>query len=242
MLIIAHRGASAEAPENTLAALNRAIDCGADGIEIDVYYVDGEIFVFHDRYLERLTAHPGRLCDLTVQQIRTLRVFNQHPIPTLEEALACIQGRCLTNIELKGHVPLECLIKVLDRACGSYNFRTEQLIVSSFNHHWLAEAKRALPWLQLGALSTGCMLDYARFASDLGAYSVHSCVDFVEPALVADAHRRGLPIFVYTVDEARDIESLLAMGVDGIFTNHPQHARNVLNGLVTDENELLRHR
>ena len=242
MLILAHRGASAEAPENTLAALQRAIDCGADGIEIDVYFVDGEIFVFHDRYLERLTAHPGRLCDLSIQQIRTLKVFSQHPIPTLDEALACIQGRCLLNIELKGQVPIACLISVLERACNSYNFRPEQLIISSFNHHWLAAAKRALPWLRLGALSTGCMLDYARFASDLGAYSVHACVDFVEPALVTDAHQRGFPIYVYTVDEARDIQTLVDMGVDGIFTNHPQHARNVLNGLVTDQRELLRHR
>lgn len=242
MLIIAHRGASAEAPENTLAALNRAIECGADGIEIDVYYVDGEIFVFHDRYLERLTAHPGRLCDLSIQQIRTLKIFNQHPIPTLEEALACIQGRCLLNIELKGRVPIERLVSALDHACNAYGFRTEQLIISSFNHHWLAEAKQALPWLQIGALSTGCMLDYARFASELDAYSVHACVDFVEPALVADAHQRGLPIYVYTVDEARDIEWLLDMGVDGIFTNHPQHARNIVDGLVTDQNELLRHR
>lgn len=242
MLIIAHRGASAEAPENTLAALSRAIDCKADGIELDVYYVDGEVFVFHDRYLERLTAHPGRLLDLTAGQIRTLKVFSQQPIPTLQEALACIDGRCMLNIELKGAVPVDALVEHLNLACSDYNFSPDQLIVSSFNHHWLQHVKAALPWLQIGALSTGCMLDYAQFATALNAYSVHACVDFVEQALVDDAHQRGMPIYVYTVDEAHDIETMLEMGVDGIFTNHPQHARNIVNGLTTSPNEILWHR
>lgn len=229
MLVIAHRGASAEAPENTLAALERAIACGANGIEIDVYYVDGEIFVFHDRYLERLTAHPGRLIDLTASQVQTLRVFNQQPVPTLRQALASINGRCMLNIELKGQVPIDALIAHLDSACNEYHFSPNQLIVSSFNHHWLQDAKQALPWLHIGALSTGCMLDYARFATELQAYSVHTCVDFIEPALVRDAHQRDLRIYVYTVDAAHDIQMLLEMGIDGIFTNHPQHALNVIH-------------
>ena len=242
MLIIAHRGASAEAPENTLAAISRALDCKADGIEIDVYYVDGEVFVFHDRYLERLTARPGRLLDLTAAQIRTLKVFSQQRIPTLDEVLACVAGQCMLNIEMKGEVPPAILIEHLQRACSEYGFTQEQLIVSSFNHHWLQQLKSDLPWIRLGALNASCMLDYAAFATQLNAYSVHTCVDFIDQALVDDAHQRGMPVYVYTVDEAHDIETLKAMGVDGIFTNHPQHSRNILEGLVTSDTEILLHR
>ncbi|MCC5878432.1 MAG: glycerophosphodiester phosphodiesterase [Idiomarina sp.] len=242
MLIIAHRGASAEAPENTLAAISRAIDCKADGIEIDVYYVDGEVFVFHDRYLERLTARPGRLQDLTAAQIRTLKVFSQQPIPTLDEVLNCVGGRCMVNIEMKGEVPPAILIKHLERALSDYDFSQSQLIVSSFNHHWLKLLKDHLPWVRIGALNASCMLDYAAFATQLNAYSVHTCVDFIDQALVDDAHQRGMPVYVYTVDEAHDIETLQKMGVDGIFTNHPQHTRNVLEGLITSNTEMLWHR
>lgn len=242
MLVIAHRGASAEAPENTLTAIARAMDCKADGIEIDVYYVDGEIFVFHDRYLERLTAQPGRLLDLSIEQIRTLRVFGQQPIPTLDDVLRCVQGRCMLNIEMKGEVPPAILSKQLQHACREYSFSQQQLLVSSFNHHWLKRLKQHLPWVRIGALNAGCMLDYAAFASQLNAYSVHTCVDFIDQALVDDAHQRGMPIYVYTVDETQDIQAMRQMGVDGIFTNHPQHTRNVLSGLVTSDSELLWHR
>ncbi len=242
MLVIAHRGASAEAPENTLAAIQRAIDCQSDGIEIDVYYVDGEVFVFHDRYLERLTARPGRLVDLSAAQIHTLKVFSQQAIPTLQNVLECVAGRCMLNIEIKGAVPSEVLIQHLDLAVNRYGFKKHDLIVSSFNHHWLKQLKEDCPWVQLGALNASCMLDYAAFAAQLGAYSLHTCVDFVEQALVDDAHARGLPVYVYTVDEAHDIEELKKMGVDGIFTNHPQFARNILAGLVTSSEELLWHR
>lgn len=242
MLIIAHRGASAELPENTLPALIRALEHKADGIEIDVCYVDGEVFVFHDRYLERLTATPGRLLDLSQAQIRALKIFGQHPLPTLKEVLELINGRCLLNIELKGQVPLDVLQRELDYARQQCHFDEQSLIVSSFNHHWLAALKQRCPWVRIGALNASCMLDYAAFATQLNAYSVHTCVDFVDPGLINDAHERGLPVYVYTVDEAHDIIELQKMGVDGIFTNHPQHARNVLNGLVTDQRELLWHR
>ena len=102
MLIFAHRGASFEAPENTIAAFGRALDAQADGIEIDVYPLEDEWVVFHDRYLARLTAQQGRLQDITLAQLRALKVFGQHPIPTLNEALDYISGRCIVNIELKG--------------------------------------------------------------------------------------------------------------------------------------------
>ncbi|RUO76596.1 glycerophosphodiester phosphodiesterase [Idiomarina tyrosinivorans] len=241
MIIWAHRGASFEAPENTLAAFSRALDAGADGIELDVFAVDGERFVFHDRYLERLTATAGRLQDLTADQIRQLKVFGQQTIPTLRETLAHIAGRCLVNIELKGDVPAADLLSDVQYGIEHCQFSWSQLLVSSFNHHWLKRIKQQCPQLSIGALTTCCPLDYCEFAERLQATSVHIDVGFITPELVADGHQRGLKVYVFTVDEAHDIEELHALGVDGIFTNHPNHTKNVLAGLPTRPDETLLH-
>lgn len=233
MFIFAHRGASFEAPENTLAAFQRALDAHADGIEIDVMQVGDEIYVFHDRYLRRLTAQPGRFQDLTAEQIERLRVFNQQPIPTLLQTLEFIAGKCVLNVELKGEISPLLLSQTLLRAQQDFGFQPEQLLVSSFNHHWLKALQQHRPEIRYGALNAGCLLDYARFAAELEAYSVHIDVDFITAAFVNDAHQRGLVVYVYTVDEPEDILELQRMGVDGIFSNHPQHARNVLDGFTT---------
>ena len=120
------------------------------------------------------------------------------------------------------------------------NFSAEQLIVSSFNHHWLKQLKDDHPDQLIGALTTNCPLNYAEFASNLNAWAVHIDVDFVTQDFVDDAHRRGLKVLVFTVDEPQDMFDLRAMGVDGIFTNHPTLARNVLNGLHVDAKEANR--
>ncbi|WP_194756797.1 glycerophosphodiester phosphodiesterase [Aliidiomarina indica] len=233
MLVIAHRGASFEAPENTLVAFERAIDAHADGIELDVMEVDGELFVFHDRYLRRLAAQPGRFQDLTSAQVRALRIFSQHPIPTLLEALEFIQGRCFVNIELKSQVSQAALVEVLNQAEQTLGFSSDQLIVSAFNHHWIHALKQSRPKTRIGALSASCLLDYARFANELDAYSLHIDIDFVTFELIQDAHQRGLKVFVYTVDEPEDILLLKRWGVGGLFTNHPRHTRNVIDGLTS---------
>ncbi|MGM0480360.1 MAG: glycerophosphodiester phosphodiesterase [Pseudomonadota bacterium] len=241
MKIWAHRGASAEAPENTLAAFSRALDSGVDGIELDIYAVDDQCFVFHDRYLERLTATAGRLKDLKPAQIQQLKVFGQQNIPSLREALQHIAGHCHVNIELKGDVPTPVLLKELDFAVEHSNFDQPQLLVSSFNHHWLQRLKHRRPQVSIGALTTCCPLDYCAFASRLQAASVHINVDFVTQELIDDGHRRDLQVYVFTVDEQHDIEELHAMGVDGIFTNHPTFAQNIIRGLSPRGNEPLYH-
>ncbi|RUO53641.1 glycerophosphodiester phosphodiesterase [Pseudidiomarina homiensis] len=237
MLVLAHRGASFEAPENTLTAFGRALDAGVDGIELDVYPLQDEWIVFHDRYLARLTAHPGRLQDLTLEQVRKLKVFGQQPVPTLTEALEFVAGRCMVNIELKGADITRGLTRHLRHAVKHSNFDSEQIVVSSFNHHWLRQLKEDHPEQRIGALTTSCPLDYAAFASQLNAWSVHIDVDFVNPEFVQDAHHRGLRVFVFTVDEPEDMKDLHTMGVDGIFTNHPVAARNVIAGLPMQAHE-----
>ncbi|AWL13227.1 Glycerophosphodiester phosphodiesterase [Saliniradius amylolyticus] len=228
MLIIAHRGASKLAPENTLAAIEQAVRLGVDAIEVDVHHSEHELVVIHDRWLHRTTNGQGRIQDHSFVKLRELDAGSGERIPTLWEVMTAIHGRCDLNIELKGIQDVIPVLTLVDKAVAELDFRPEQFLLSAFNHHLLFETKRIRPEMQVGALTASCPLDYANFGSVLGAYSVHICMDAVTQPFVEDAHSRGLAVYVYTVDEPEDMHILIDWGVDGIFTNRPDTAMNVV--------------
>ena len=238
MLVIAHRGASDHAPENTLLAIDKAIAMQADAIEVDVFWADGELILLHDRWLQRTTNGHGRVDRLSLTRLRQLNAGKGQQIPTLYECLRQINGRCDVNLELKNSAAVIPVLTAIDYACSHLNFRQEQFLVSAFNHHWLHFCKQRSPWLRLGALTASVPLDYAAFASRLQAWSVHMDIDFICPAFIKDAHRRGLQVFVYTVDEPEDIADMLNLGVDGIFTNNPTRSLITLAHLQRTNNSL----
>lgn len=232
MLIFAHRGASAKAPENTLLAFELALAAQADGIELDIYEVSGEFYVFHDRLLKRLTGKLGVFTRQKPAQIKQLKVFNQAPIPTLWQALELIRGRCLVNVEIKNKINSERLLALLNNAQVLLNFKAEQFIISSFNHSILQTFQQAA-YAQaknyaVGALTASSPVSYAQFATELGAQSVHIDIDVITEQFVQDAHARQLKVLVYTVDYKDDMDWLKKIGVDGIFTNDPEYARTIL--------------
>jgi glycerophosphoryl diester phosphodiesterase len=135
--------------------------------------------------------------------------------------MTLVAGRCELHIELKGAHTAEPVAALTIRAEAELGFTPAQWVVSSFHHPELAHFKALRPEIRLGALTASLPLHGAGFAEELGAWSLNCDVDFVDAGLVADAHRRGLKILVYTVDEVSDGDALAAMGVDGIFTNRP---------------------
>ena len=221
MLIFAHRGASAEAPENTLLAITTALQHGVDGIEIDVHSVDGQLIVIHDRWLNRTTNGQGNIKHYSFSELRALDAGQGQKIPTLQEVLHCINGQCSVNIELKGLSDVVPVLQCIDDALSHHSFQLHQFLISSFNHHLLFEIKQLRPDILVGALTASTPLDYALFAQRLSAYSIHMDINTVSEAFVKDAKQRGLTVFVYTVDEDSDFESLERLGVDGVFTNYP---------------------
>ena len=104
----------------------------------------------------------------------------------------------------------------------------EDILISSFNHRLLYIINQQRPEFAIGALTACYPLDYAKFAEQLNAYSVHLDVDFISKHFVSDAHQRGLKVFVYTVDELEDIKAMKALGVDGIFSNFPTRSKSHL--------------
>lgn len=231
MQVIAHRGASGIAPENTITAFHLALDAGVDGIELDVQMVSGVAVVLHDRWLQKTTNGMGLTQDIDLAYLQSLDAGGGQCVPSLGDVLQFINGRCLVNIELKAP---DCELAVLaevEYALKALNFSAQQILISSFNHHSLLKIKRLAPELKIGALTANLPVSYAQFATDLQAWSVHCAIDFVNQAFVDDAHRRGLEVWVYTVNQVEDIDAMLKMGVDAIFTDYPSRSIQYLSSI-----------
>ena len=228
MLIFAHRGASGVEPENTLRAIKSALDTNVDGIEIDIHEVDGKLLVIHDRWLHRTTSGTGQIFQHNYEHLRTLDAGQGETIPTLDEVFSLVAGRCKINLELKGINNISLLYSYIDNAIETTNLIIDDILISSFNHRLLYAINQQRPEFAIGALTACYPLDYAKFAEQLNAYSVHLDVNFISKHFVSDAHQRGLKVFVYTVDEFEDIKTMKALGVDGIFSNFPTRSKSHL--------------
>lgn len=226
MQIFAHRGASGSYPENTLLAIEQALLAKADGIEIDVFCVENELVVIHDENVSRTTNGTGFLQDLTLKQLQQLDAGSGQQVPTLWQVLQLVNNQALLNIELKGADTAETLVALLKKAETELGTKPDKLLISSFNHHLLKQIQNHRPDLKLGALTASLPLDYAAFASELGAWSVHCDKGFINQQMVQDAHQRGLKVLVYTVNDAVTAKNMQQLGVDGIFCNYPQEARS----------------
>ena len=226
LTIFGHRGAAGLAPENTLAAFDAGIDAGADWLEFDVQHHDGALLLFHDARLDRRSNGRGRLVDHDLASLRALDVGEGQHMPLLGEALDHLAGRCRLNIEMKSFGDTaEAVAGLLAARVGSGQWLAESLLVSSFHIPELARFHTLAPAIPIAPLYVGPPLALCAEARDLGAAAVHLDHEFIDAAMIADARRSGLRVHVYTVNAVDDAERLRALGVDGIFTDHPQRFR-----------------
>jgi len=237
--IIAHRGASSYAPENTLAAFKLALQQGADGIELDAKLsADGQVVVFHDQTVDRTTPCQGRVKDFTLAELRKMDAgshfdiaFCGESIPTLDEVFKAVGPLTFINIELKKfgvfNNPLpEKVIQLIRK----YRL-SQRVLLSSFNILSIIRIHRLSPEIPIGLLA---LTGKARFFAGaimgrlIGYDSFHIAINDATPEMINEIHRRECRVFVYTVDQERDMQRLFEMGVDGIFTKDPILARQVL--------------
>ena len=239
MLCFGHRGARGHEPENTLRSVRRALELGADGIEVDVHFTAGELLVIHDETLERTTDGKGRVAAQTFAYLRSLDAGQGERIPTLAEVCELVNRRAVINVELKGAgtaAPVAALIAGYVHGRG---WSQENFLVSSFDHQQLETARSLLPDLRLGVLSLRPSRAVAEFAGRLGAWSLHPHLRQVTAKLVNDAHRRGLKVIVFTVNTAEEIARCRELGVDGVFSDFPErvagrHPRPIAGSASTD--------
>ncbi|MES2823327.1 MAG: glycerophosphodiester phosphodiesterase [Pseudomonadota bacterium] len=222
---IAHRGGplikDKPLPENSLAAIARALDLGVYAVEIDIYQVEGELFVTHDRRLGKLVSGQGIITELPLAYLREQHLENGERLPTLQQVLALVGSRALLNIEIKGQDCVPTLTKMLAGFCHDHQQNYEQYFVSSFDHRQLNQCLHALPQVRRGVLIEGVPLDYAQCCDALQAYSFNTHLSFITPALLDDARRRGLQNWVYTVNREDEWVWLQGLGVDAVFTDRP---------------------
>ncbi len=230
--IYAHRGASSQAPENTLAAFGLAFEQGADGVELDVMLSsDQQLVVIHDDTVDRTTDGTGRVCDLTLAELKQLDAGDGEAIPTLAEVLDRFGGRFPINIELKNYNSvLDALPLTVAEMVRDYSM-ADSILVSSFNPFNFSRFHRVLPDVPRGMLTfpgRARNILYRLFRYE----ALHPYFKDVDETLVQAVHARGQQINVWTVDEAAEIRHLAKLGVDMIITNQPQRAKAVLESLT----------
>jgi glycerophosphoryl diester phosphodiesterase len=224
-LIIGHRGAAADAPENTLAAFTLALAQGADGVELDVQLcADGVPIIIHDTTVDRTCDGTGRVADLSLAELRLLTIDNVHPIPTLDDLFATFGRRTLYNVELKvlGRGG-DALAAAVARAIAAHGV-AEQVLISSFSPFTLRAARRHLPPGVPLALLRERRATRAAHAL-LRAAADHPHHPLIDESLMAWARWRGLRVNAWTVDDPAEARRLLQLGVHGIITNRPGEIR-----------------
>lgn len=229
-LRIAHRGASAVAPENTLAAIARAAELGADMVELDVQHsADGVPVIIHDTDLSRICNQPGLVSRQTLAQLKALDAGNGQTIPTLEEAItACREHGVLLYLELKSGIVIPAVVQTLRRL----NF-IEYTIVTAFRPDWLALVKALEPAITVSVLFGAPNLNPVALAQAVGARYVHPAWEHMDPQphrlltpeWVAQARAAGLGIICWHEERPAEIAALRRLGVDGICSNTPDLLR-----------------
>ena len=220
VICIGHRGACGHEPENTLRSVRRALELGAHGIEIDVYFVDGEVVVIHDARLDRTTNGRGYLARKSFAFLRTLDAGKGERIPTLREVFATVNRRAFINIELKGKRTAEPVSALIREHVEQHGWCYGDFLVSSFNRRELRAIDN--PRIPIALLLTRPTRLYALSARRVRASAVNPAARYVSARFVEDAHRRGLRVYAYTVNAPAEIERLRRAGVDGVFSDFPE--------------------
>lgn len=228
-LIIGHRGAAGEAPENTLASFALALEQGAEGIELDVHLSkDVRIVVCHDPTLDRTTNGRGWIYEQAYEDIRKCDAgswfserFAGERVPLLDDVFDLVPPHILINVEVKhaydGHMET-ALIDFLRK-----RNRLDNVVISSFDHKCAARIKRAEPAAKIGLLYAANLADHAAYARslDVDVLSLHPQHQLIGAEDVAEARAQGLFTYPYTANAESDLQRLIDAGVSGIITDYP---------------------
>lgn len=229
MKIIAHRGASGYAPENTLFAFKKAVEMGAKAIEFDVQMSkDNQLVVIHDFYLQRTTSGHGAVMFQDYKTIKSYDagssfdpIFSKEYVPLLEEVLDVFPEDMEIHLEIKKN-----FMETRDFEEDIYQIikkrgLIDQTIFSSFDHHCLQNFLKHKD-VKVGMLNGSSMIGTINYMKEYGlaSFSLHQEATYVTPQLVKEVHDANLQLNTYPVDDPTLAEHFMKIGVDGIFTNY----------------------
>jgi glycerophosphoryl diester phosphodiesterase len=241
--IIAHRGSSGSAPENTLASFRTAIAEGAKILELDVRMTrDFFLVVLHDQDIKRTTNGEGKVWDYSLQELRAFDAgqwfgpkFKGERVPTLRQVMELIPPDVDLNIEVKTdgeprqRLAMEeaCILAIMEKKLE------QRTLVSSFDHAYLKRFHHLFPAIRTGALHVpvrDSMSRPSRLAQTLGTTTFICAKNQVSKKTVEDAHAHGIPVACYTVNTSEDLDRMLAMHVDAVISDFPGRIRGMLQG------------
>ena len=228
MLTIGHRGARGYIAENTLESIQKALDLNVDGIEIDVFRcASGEIVVFHDKKLQRLTGHNGLIEETTFEELKNMLVAGRYRIPTLQQVLEKIGGKILLNVELKGENTAIPTATILKQYLSDSQSDIKKLIVSSKNWKELTLFKNQNTNIPIGVLShyniflekgVDAIIEKGR---ELSALAIHPKFSILNKKAIDKMHSAGFLVYSWTINNPKDIQRAIRLGVNGIITDFP---------------------
>jgi len=242
--ILAHRGASTLAPENTRPSFQMAINLGADGVEFDVQMTkDNQLVVIHDECLERTTRVKGYVKDFTLKEIKKLdagkyfsRQYKDERILTLDETLDIVKSCKIINIELKnGLIEYEKIEEKVIKTIQAWKL-TEKTIISSFNHYSINKIKKIDGNIMTGILYFAQLYNPWNYALEVKADAVHPYYPGVKREVIEKCHQKGIKVNVFAVNEEKDILNMLQQGADAIITDHLERARGIAGNYLKRKN------
>ncbi|WP_343488037.1 glycerophosphodiester phosphodiesterase family protein [Allomuricauda sp. d1] len=225
-LVIGHRGAMGHETENTLASVQKAMDLGVDMIEIDVFKIDsGEIVVFHDERLERLSNAGGRIEEYNIFDLKQVILDGNHKIPMLQDVLNLIDNQVPLNIELKGANTAERVNFIMGYYVRERGWDWKNFVISSFNWDELREIRKINPDVAIAVLTEDEDPTTAvPVANELKAVAINPWYKTLTKENVEKIKTEGFKVYTYTVNEPDDIQKMKEFGVDGMFINYPERA------------------
>ena len=236
-LVFAHRGASGYAPENTLPSFGLAAEMKADGIELDIQLTkDGQIVVIHDEWIDRTSDGKGFVKDYTLEELRRFDFSKTIPgaphadIPLMSEVFELIRPTDLTiNIELKTSIfDYEGIEEKILAMTEEYGME-DRVIYSSFNHYSILRIQKLNPSAKTAFLCQDGPIGFAAYAKKYGVDAIHPLFcNLRYPGFMKEAEEEGLLVNVWTPNEPDHIRMCALCGVDGIITNYPDVARQVI--------------
>ncbi|BDG80611.1 hypothetical protein BSF_23400 [Bacillus subtilis] len=240
--IFAHRGASGHYPENTMIAFEKGIEDGADGIELDVQLTkDGRIAVIHDERLDRTTSLKGFVKDTVYDVLKTANADAGHHqtvgdvrVPLLEDVLSWAEKKdFLINIELKNSViRYEGMEEKVLEAVKRFKIE-ERTILSAFNHESLALCGRLAPHIERAVLTSDVLYQADQYVKSIPAAGYHPKLHSpaVTDEVLHQMRNSSIKVRPFTVNRPDDMEHLMKMGADGIFTDFPERAAAIAKKL-----------
>lgn len=217
-----HRGAKGYVSENTLASFQKALDLNVDGIELDVHVcASGELMVFHDFTLDRMTNGSGEIHNFTLEELKKLKVDGVFEIPTLEEVLNLINEKCQVNIELKGHDTAKPAVQTIEKYIQDNNWKMEDFIVSSFQRDELYKVSQQNSKIPIAVLTQASVEQAMEWATEFSAKYIHPHFSLLTEDNCKVATEKGFKINTWTVNDIADIERLKEYKINGIISDFP---------------------